>query len=68
MTGRPYTAEELQTLAHAIDRTIASAEKAGKDYLSQSRAAAAVVMAAHRDMTYGEALDLVTMYRNRRQH
>lgn len=46
-----------------VARTILSARAAGRDYTSQSRAAAAAVLSVRPDLTFGEALDAVIRLR-----
>jgi hypothetical protein len=46
-----------------VVRTVTSARATGRDYMGQSRAAAAAVMAVRPDLTFGEALDAVIRLR-----
>lgn len=46
-----------------VSRTVSSARASGRDYMGQSRAAAAAVMSVRPDLSFGEALDAVIRLR-----
>ncbi len=46
-----------------VSRTVFSARASGRDYMGQSRAAAAAVMSVRPDLSFGEALDAVIRLR-----
>jgi hypothetical protein len=50
-------------LEGVVARTVRSARAQGRDYMSQSRAAAQAVMAVRPDMSLGQALDVVERLR-----
>lgn len=53
----------LRDLEGVISRSVTSARAAGRDYLSQSRAAAVAVLAVRPDLSLGQALEAVTRLR-----
>jgi len=53
----------LRDLEGIVARTVTRARAAGRDYMSQSRAAAAAVLAVHPDLSLGQALDAVERLR-----
>jgi hypothetical protein len=54
----------LRDLAGIVTRTVNVARAAGRDYMSQSRAAAQAVMAVRPDFSVGQALDAVSRIRD----
>lgn len=54
----------LRDLAGIVTRTVGGARAAGRDYMSQSRAAAQAVMAVRPDLSMGQALDAVSRIRD----
>ena len=46
-----------------VSRTVSSARASGRDYMGQSRAAAAAVMSVRPDLNFGDALDAVIRLR-----
>ncbi len=53
----------LRDLEGIVARTVTRARAAGRDYMSQSRAAAAAVLAVRPDLSLGQALDAVERLR-----
>jgi hypothetical protein len=54
---------DARDLKGIVSRTVSSARATGRDYMGQSRAAAAAVMSVRPDLTFGEALDAVIRLR-----
>ena len=50
-------------LAGIVTRTVTGARAAGRDYMSQSRAAATAVLAVRPDLSFGQALEAVERLR-----
>jgi len=46
-----------------VTRTVSSARASGRDYMGQSRAAAAAVLSVRPDLNFGEALETVIRLR-----
>lgn len=59
----PMPAFALSDLAGVVARKVRSARAQGRDYTSQSRAAAYAVMAVRPDLSLGQALDAVERLR-----
>jgi hypothetical protein len=55
VAGQPV----MRDLEGIVARTVRSARAQGRDYMAQSRAAAAAVMAVRPDLSFGQALDAV---------
>ena len=53
----------LCDLEGIVARTVLTARAAGRDYMSQSRAAATAVLAVRPDLSLGQALEAVTRLR-----
>ncbi len=53
----------LRDLHGVVSRTVTSARAQGRDYMSQSRAAAMAVLAVRPDISFGQALDAVERLR-----
>jgi hypothetical protein len=54
---------DARDLRGIVSRTVTSARASGRDYMGQSRAAAAAVMSVRPDLSFGEALDAVIRLR-----
>lgn len=54
---------DARDLRGIVLRTVSSARASGRDYMGQSRAAAAAVMSVRPDLSFGEALDAVIRLR-----
>ncbi len=54
----------LGDLEGIIARTLGAARAQGRDYMSQSRAAAIAVLAVRPDLSFGQALDAVSRIRD----
>jgi hypothetical protein len=54
---------DARDLRGIVLRTVTSARASGRDYMGQSRAAAAAVMSVRPDLSFGEALDAVIRLR-----
>jgi hypothetical protein len=54
---------DARDLKGIVSRTVSGARATGRDYMGQSRAAAAAVMSVRPDLTFGEALDAVIRLR-----
>jgi hypothetical protein len=54
---------DARDLRGIVSRTVTSSRASGRDYMGQSRAAAAAVMSVRPDLTFGEALDAVIRLR-----
>ncbi len=61
--GAGFPAFALRDLEGVVARTVRSARAQGRDYMSQSRAAAHAVMAVRPDLSLGQALDVVERLR-----
>ena len=53
----------LRDLEGIVARTVTRARAAGRDYMSQSRAAATAVLAVRPDLSFGQALEAVERLR-----
>lgn len=60
LRARRFDARDLRGI---VARTVSSSRAAGRDYMSQSRAAATAVMSVRPDLSFGEALDAVIRLR-----
>lgn len=56
-------APALRDLEGVVARTVRMARAQGRDYMSQSRAAASAVLAVRPDLSFGQALDAVERLR-----
>lgn len=54
---------DARDLRGIVTRTVSGSRAAGRDYMGQSRAAAAAVMSVRPDLSFGEALDAVIRLR-----
>ena len=54
---------DARDLRGIVTRTVSSSRAAGRDYMGQSRAAAAAVMSVRPYLSFGEALDAVIRLR-----